>query len=228
MRATLRVSAALARRVMQAHLAYLLLLPLLACVAMGFSPELLDALFYGWLPWVIYALTVGTTYAISTHPLRMAATVLAVPVELALENVLFHRSIGFYFMEAAFVAVSALMGGLFLAMAVFRPSGWFGACFGAALLGCAMYAFGQPLLVHYQALQPLAAAMLMVAWLTALWSQYQLVMPSARSWVGGRAAPPPLQRFDGGWIARLLTPAHDEVFIGPGVTYAARAAARKT
>lgn len=104
---------------MQGHLAYPLLLPLFACIAMGYSPELVGALLYGWLPWLIYALMVGTPDAISMHPLRMAAIVLAVP--------------------------------------------------------------------------------------------------STRVWVGGRAAPAPLLRCDGGCIGRLLARGSDEAFIGrPG------------
>lgn len=218
-----RVPPALARRVMRAHLGYLLLVPGLACLAMGFGPDLARAVLFGWLPYVCYALSVSATYAISTHPVRMAAVVLAVPAELVVENLLLHHSLGLYFVEAAFVEVTAFMGGLFVAMLIYRPSGCIGVVLGAVLVACSALAFGVPLWAAYEDLPRHALAMPAVALLTATWSVSQLVMPSARAWVGGGGTPRPQLRFDGGWIGRVLAPGVDEELIGPG---AARAAGR--
>lgn len=214
---------------MRAHLGYLILLPGLACVAMGFSSDLARAVVFGWLPYFCYALSIADTYAISTHPVRMAVVVLAVPAELLVENLLLHHSVSVYLVEAAFVEVTALVGGLFVAMLVYRPSGCMGVFVGAILVGCSILAFGPPLWPEYRDLPRYVLAAPAVVLATATWSYAQLVMPSARAWVHGGGTPRPQLRFDGGWLGRVLSPGADEELIGPGAEkLAGREAAKAT
>lgn len=185
----------LAGRVGLVHLGYLLALPvagLPGMLALGESVGgmLARLLVIGWLPILIYAMSLATGYRLTRHPGRALLVLAAVPAQLAVAQVLEGGDVFALLYEAAVLAVGAVVVGLALAMLWHRPSGWFGAIVGVGIVA-AWAPYTLPLVRAAAGWSLASQVMLGLGALTSAWTSTGVFAAAAQRFNRGDGAQTP-------------------------------------
>lgn len=131
------------------HLAYLLALPALGLPTVLREGSIGPAIVTAWLPIVVYVLLLFQGYRLNAKPSRALLVALAVPGQLGALTWLTDGDVAHFFYESAVVEVGTIVGALFVAMAVARPSGVWGAAL-LALLPLAWIPYATPLVRSFR------------------------------------------------------------------------------
>ncbi|MBM4375320.1 MAG: hypothetical protein FJ095_09560 [Deltaproteobacteria bacterium] len=131
------------------HLAYLLALPVMGLPALYHARTLGPVLVTAWLPVVVYVLFLVKGYRLNAKPIRALLVTLAVPGQLGVLTWLADGDLPQFFYESAVVEVGTLVSALFVAMAIARPSGVWGAAL-IGLLPLAWLPYARPLFASFR------------------------------------------------------------------------------
>ncbi len=125
------------------HVGYLCLLPPLAILAAAAVTQRAPIGTYlcGFVPGVVFAAAILSSYRAPASVATALALVVAVPAQIALGVIAFDAGPWAFVVEAALVEVGALALGIGVAMVVHRPTGALGAGVGAGLIAGASLAY---------------------------------------------------------------------------------------
>jgi len=166
------------------HIIYLCLLPFAAAFAvLAYDYNSYTMRFAGWIPGIVFFVIILAHYQLTTHSLKAILVVFIVPLELLIRLFYFHSPLSAYILEVGFIELFSLIAGLFITMAIYKPSGGFGVFIGFSLTLIVFIGLGLPLYDIYRAQDSwlLWLVVFSSALLSGVWAHMRIFIPFASS-----------------------------------------------